>query len=96
MGAASVDVPGIRVPGGPMLAGKWRGQKIGPGTHRRKLLDLHRTSRLNDEELAEIEGCIARTAGHCAVIGTASTMTTLAEDAPRMRSGNPHAAVDSI
>jgi dihydroxy-acid dehydratase len=79
MGAASADIPAIVVPGGPMMAGQWRGQQLGSGTDGRKLFDLHRTGRLSDEEWCEIEGCIARTAGHCTVMGTASTMTSLAE-----------------
>ena len=79
MGAASADVPAIVVPGGPMLAGTFQGQRLGSGTDGRKLFDLYRTGRLNDEEWSEVEGCIARTSGHCTVMGTASTMTSLAE-----------------
>ena len=79
MGAASVDIPAIVVPGGPMLAGQWRGQRLGSGTDGRKLFDLFRTGRMTEEEWCEVEGCIARTAGHCTVMGTASTMTSLAE-----------------
>ena len=79
MGAASADIPAIVVPGGPMLAGQWRGQRLGSGTDGRKLFDQFRTGRITEEEWCEIEGCIARTAGHCTVMGTASTMTSLAE-----------------
>ncbi len=79
MGAASADLPAIFVTGGPMIAGEWRGKKLGSGTDGRKLFDEYRAGRLSDEELCEIEGCIARTAGHCTVMGTASTMTSLAE-----------------
>src|SRR6201996_3281015 len=79
MGAASADIPAMVVPGGPMLAGEWRGQRLGSGTDGKKLFDLYRTGRLTDEEWSEVEGCIARTAGHCTVMGTASTMTSLAE-----------------
>jgi L-arabonate dehydrase len=79
MGAASADLPAIVVPGGPMLSGQWRDQRLGSGTDGRKLFDLYRTGKLTDEEWCEIEGCIARTAGHCTVMGTASTMTSLAE-----------------
>ena len=79
MGAASADVPAIMVPGGPMLAGQWRNRRLGAGTDGRKLFDLYRTGRLSEEELQEIEGGIARSAGHCTVMGTASTMTSLAE-----------------
>src|ERR1017187_3947710 len=79
MGAASADIPSIMVPGGPMLSGQWRDRKLGSGTDGRKLFDLFRTGRLSEEEWCEIEGCIARSAGHCTVMGTASTMTSLAE-----------------
>jgi dihydroxy-acid dehydratase len=79
MGAASADIPAIVVPGGPMLAGEWRGQRLGSGTDGKKLFDQFRTGRITEEEWCEIESCIARTAGHCTVMGTASTMTSLAE-----------------
>jgi len=79
MGAASADLPAIVVPGGPMLSGLWKDQKLGSGTDGRKLFDLYRAGKINDEELCEIEGGLARSAGHCTVMGTASTMTSLAE-----------------
>lgn len=79
MGAASADIPAIVVPGGPMFAGNWRGKRIASGTDGRKLFDLYRSGKLTDEELNEIEGCVSRTVGHCTVMGTASTMTNLAE-----------------
>src|SRR6185437_12657429 len=67
------------VPGGPMLSGQWRDRKLGSGTDGRKLFDLFRTGRLTEEEWSEVEGGISRSAGHCTVMGTASTMTSLAE-----------------
>lgn len=79
MGAASADIPSIVVPGGPMLAGTWRDRKLGSGTDGRKLFDMYRSGRLSEEQWCEVEGAIARTAGHCTVMGTASTMTSLAE-----------------
>ncbi|MBI3684035.1 MAG: dihydroxy-acid dehydratase [Acidobacteria bacterium] len=79
MGAASADIPAIMVTGGPMLSGQWRDRKIGAGTDGRKLFDLFRQGKLTEEEWCEIEGCIARSAGHCTVMGTASTMASLAE-----------------
>src|SRR5207253_10128146 len=79
MGAASADIPAIVVPGGPMLSGQWKDRKLGSGTDGRKLFDLFRTGRLSEEEWSEIEGGISRSAGHCMVMGTASTMTSLAE-----------------
>src|ERR1039457_2522280 len=74
MGAASVDIPAIVVPGGPMLSGQWRDRMLGSGTDGRKLFDLFRTGRLSEEQWCEVEGAIARTSGHCTVMGTASTM----------------------
>jgi dihydroxy-acid dehydratase len=79
MGCASADIPAIMVPGGPMLAGQWRNQRLGSGTDGRKLFDMFRTGKLSEEEWQEIEGGLARSAGHCTVMGTASTMTSLAE-----------------
>src|SRR5689334_19594617 len=79
MGAASADLPAIVVTGGPQLSGRWGHQQIGAGTDGRKLFDLYRTGRIDDEQLCEIEGGIYRSAGHCNVMGTASTMTSLAE-----------------
>jgi L-arabonate dehydrase len=79
MGAASADVPALMVPGGPMLRGMWRGQALGSGTDTRRYWSEKRAGRLSDEEWCEIESCISRSAGHCMVMGTASTMTSLAE-----------------
>jgi len=79
MGAASADVPAIMVPGGPSLSGNYRGQAFGTGTDGRKLFDEYRAGRLTEEQMLEIEGCMVRSAGHCAVMGTASTMTSIAE-----------------
>ena len=79
MGAASADIPAIVVTGGPMLSGQWRNRKLGAGTDGRKLFDLYRAGKLTDEEWCEVEGGIARSAGHCTVMGTASTMASVAE-----------------
>src|SRR5438094_2133459 len=79
MGAASADIPAIMVTGGPMLRGMWRGKEIGSGTATRKAWNDKRAGVLTDEQWCEIEGCISRSAGHCMVMGTASTMTSLAE-----------------
>lgn len=79
MGAASAGLPAIMVPGGPMLSGQWKDRQLGSGTDGRKLFDLFRTGQVTEEEWCEIEGGISRSAGHCTVMGTASTMTNLAE-----------------
>lgn len=79
MGAASADLPSIFVTGGPMLSGDYKGGKVGSGTDMRKIFDNYRTGQMSDEELCEFEGCAARSHGHCMVMGTASTMTSIAE-----------------
>ncbi len=79
MGAASADVPAIVVPGGPMLRGMWRGKPIGSGTDTRRLWHERRAGQITDEQWCEVESCISRSAGHCMVMGTASTMTSMAE-----------------
>jgi dihydroxy-acid dehydratase len=79
MGAASADIPAIVVTGGPMLSGQWRDRKLGAGTDGRKLFDLYRQGKLTDGEMCQIEGGLARSAGHCTVMGTASTMASVAE-----------------
>ncbi|HEY1800906.1 MAG TPA: IlvD/Edd family dehydratase [Terriglobales bacterium] len=79
MGIASMDVPAIVVPGGPMLNGRWRNQPLGSGTDIWKAWDERRAGQLSDEKWEELEGSISRSAGHCMTMGTASTMTSLAE-----------------
>jgi dihydroxy-acid dehydratase len=79
MGAASADVPALMVPGGPMLRGMWRGTELGSGTDVRRFWEEVRAGRLSEEEWCEIESCVSRSAGHCTVMGTASTMAGLAE-----------------
>ena len=79
MGAISVDLPAIMVPGGPMLRSVWRGRELGSGTDTRKLFAEKRAGRLTEEEWCEVESCLSRSAGHCMVMGTASTMTSLVE-----------------
>ena len=79
MGAASADVPAIMVTGGPMLRGMWRNEELGSGTDAWRLWAERRADRLTDEELAEAESCMSRSTGHCMVMGTASTMASMAE-----------------
>src|SRR5260370_10509405 len=79
MGAASADVPAIMVTGGRMLRGKWRQEELGSGTDLWRLWAERRAGRLTDEELCEAESCMSRSAGHCMVMGTASTMASMAE-----------------
>src|SRR6266852_6824099 len=79
MGAASADVPTIMVTGGPMLNGVWRQEELGSGTDLWRLWAEKRAGRLSDEELCEAESCMSRSAGHCMVMGTASTMAAMVE-----------------
>ena len=79
MGAASADIPAIVVTGGPTLSGNYKSTPFGTGTDGRKIFDLHRIGQIGPEELQEIEGCMVRSHGHCTVMGTASTMASIAE-----------------
>jgi dihydroxy-acid dehydratase/L-arabonate dehydrase len=79
MGAASCDIPGLVVSGGAMLNGKYRGQDIGSGTDVWKFSEDLRAGRLSPEEFSEAEACMSRSAGHCMVMGTASTMASMVE-----------------
>jgi dihydroxy-acid dehydratase len=79
MGAASADVPALMVTGGPMLRGRWRAEDLGSGTDAWRLWADRRAGALSDEELCEAESCMSRSAGHCMVMGTASTMAAVAE-----------------
>src|SRR6266508_1712650 len=79
MGAAPADVPAVMVTGGPMLRGVWRQEELGSGTDLWRLWAERRAGRLSDEELCEAESCMSRSSGHCMVMGTASTMASMAE-----------------
>ncbi len=79
MGAASADVPAVMVTGGPMLSGKWRAEELGSGTDGWRLWADKRAGQITDEEFCEAESCMSRSAGHCMVMGTASTMASMVE-----------------
>src|SRR6478735_7434325 len=79
MGAASVDLPTILVSGGPMLSGKYRGTDIGSGTNVWSMSEELRAGKIRLEEFHEAESCMHRSHGHCMVMGTASTMASMAE-----------------
>ncbi len=79
MGAASADIPAIMVTGGPMLRGKWRTEELGSGTDAWRLWAMRRAGQLSVEEWCEAESCMSRSAGHCMVMGTASTMASMVE-----------------
>jgi dihydroxy-acid dehydratase len=79
MGACSVDLPTIVVPGGPMLNGKFRGGEIGSGSFNWMIKVKQTAENFSDEDLLEAEVCAARSQGHCNTMGTASTMATMVE-----------------
>jgi len=79
MGAISMDLPCIYLPAGPMLRGNWKGQPLGSGTDLWKFWTERCAGSITEEEWNEMEGGIARSPGFCMTMGTASTMTALAE-----------------
>lgn len=79
MGAASVGLPTIVVPGGPMLNGKYKGQDIGSGTHVWKFDEDMKTGKMTHEDCEYAESCMSRSIGHCMTMGTASTMACMVE-----------------
>ena len=79
MAAASVDLPAVVVPGGPMLNGTFRGVPLGCGTDVWRLSEEVRAGTLSREAFLESESSMIRSRGHCNTMGTASTMGLLAE-----------------
>jgi len=79
MGACSVDLPTIVVPGGPMLSGKFQGGEIGSGSFNWMIKVKRKTGQLSDEDFLEAEIGAARSAGHCNTMGTASSMAAMVE-----------------
>jgi len=79
MGAASVGLPTIVVPGGPMLNGRYKGMLIGSGTHVWKFDEEMKTGRMTQEEVEFAESCMSRSVGHCMTMGTASSMAVMVE-----------------
>ncbi|RJG47350.1 IlvD/Edd family dehydratase [Mesorhizobium sp. DCY119] len=79
MGAASVDIPAILVSGGPMLNGKWRGKDVGSGTAIWHFSDMVKSGKMSIDEFIDAEQGMARSAGSCMTMGTASTMASMAE-----------------
>src|SRR5436853_5359005 len=79
MGATSVNIPAIFFPAGPMLKGNFNGVTLGSGTDVWKHWAERCAGNLDDCAWREIEDGIARSPGHCMTMGTASTMTAVAE-----------------
>lgn len=79
MGACSVDLPTLVVPGGPMLTGRFRGEKIGSGSMNWMIKERQENDGYSAADIREAEVCVARSIGHCNTMGTASTMATMCE-----------------
>ncbi len=79
MGAISMNIPAIYLPAGPMLRGNWNGKPLGSGTDMRKFWTERCAGTLTQDDWHAIENGIARSPGFCMTMGTASTMTALAE-----------------
>jgi dihydroxy-acid dehydratase len=79
MAAASVDLPAIVVPGGPMLTGTYKGKPLGCGTDFWKFSEELRAGKMSEEDFLKSEQSMIRSRGHCNTMGTASTMGCVAE-----------------
>jgi dihydroxy-acid dehydratase len=79
LGATSMDIPCIFLPAGPMLRGNWGGKTLGSGSDSWKYWDELRAGKITDQDWLGVEGGIARSYGTCMTMGTASTMTAIAE-----------------
>ncbi len=79
MGAATMNIPTVYVPAGPMLRGNWNGKTLGSGTDVWKYWDERRAGTIDDKTLFAIEDGIARSPGTCMTMGTAATMMAIAE-----------------
>jgi dihydroxy-acid dehydratase len=87
MAAASVDLPAVVVPGGPMLNGTFRGALLGCGTGVWQLSEDVRAGTMSREQFMRSEGSMIRSRGHCNTMGTASTMACMAEALGTTRPG---------
>lgn len=79
MAAASVNLPAVVVPGGPMLTGHFRGEALGCGTDVWRLSEETRAGTITNEQFLQSEQSMIRSKGHCNTMGTASTMAVVAE-----------------
>ena len=79
MGAISMDIPAIYCPAGPMLNDRYRGQTVGAGTHTKKFWDEYVAGNIAQPEWIRLEAKMTRSPGTCNTMGTASTMTAIAE-----------------
>jgi len=99
MAAISAGRPSLFVVTGPMLTGRWRGEKLGACTDCRRLWGLYRAGQLSGEEIKEVEARLCSTGGTCMVMGTASTMACIIEAMGLMLPGGsspPHASGERL
>jgi dihydroxy-acid dehydratase len=94
MGAASANVPAIQLVTGPMMTGPYRGERLGACTDCRRFWARFRAGEVSREQIDDVEGRLATTAGTCAVMGTASTMAAIAEALGMMLPGT--AAIPAV
>ncbi len=104
MGAISMDLPAIFCPAGPMSNGQWHGAKTGAGTHTKVYWDKLRLGEITPADWADLEGRMTRSHGTCNTMGTASTMTSIADamgltlpgasSIPAVDSGHPRMAAE--
>lgn len=94
MGAASVNIPTLVVSGGPMLNGKWRGKSVGSGTAIWQFSEMVKSGEMTLEDFMDAEQGMARSAGSCMTMGTASTMASMAEALGMTLPGN--AAIPAV
>jgi len=87
MGACSVNLPTLVVSGGPMLTGRYKGVSIGTSDIWR-LHDAIRENKIEEEEVISMESAMCRSRGHCAVMGTASSMACMVESLGLSLPGN--------
>jgi dihydroxy-acid dehydratase len=79
MGAVSAGRPSIMLVAGPMMTGRFQGERLGACTDCRRFWAQYRAGKVDAKDISEVEGRLATTAGTCAVMGTASTMACIAE-----------------
>ena len=104
MGAISMDLPAIYCPAGPMSNGQWHGNKTGAGTHTKVYWDKLRLGEISPDDWVDLEGRMTRSHGTCNTMGTASTMTSIADamgftlpgasSIPAVDSGHPRMAAE--
>lgn len=104
MGAISMDLPAIFCPAGPMSNGQWHGVKTGAGTHTKVYWDKLRLGEISPADWVDLEGRMTRSHGTCNTMGTASTMTSIADalgftlpgasSIPAVDSGHPQMAAE--